>query len=504
MGLDQPPLPGAMQSAAAALPPPLKDQETEKDKSSDSLLSGSSSSRSSQRSSMGKLSEKDCEIFVSQPVLHRTGWDLHGKVEDEEDSPMRKLAGLKFKYRYPIPNDLNVNQHSGFMIVRQWSLAAIEMKWKKRFIIIKDNKAYVLKSTTDKDATAIIKLDDCIINPVEFGQFPHSFWLTPPPGALNETNGGKEFMWIMIAPTEDLKVEWIAAFMKGAGWREQHLTESGQVPTITVHRPEVDTPLLNPPFTLLDVGQSSSGSLANMESLGGVSIAGSPSPSVVTGMTAPSFPESPHNSPSTSIFPSSAASPELRSVKSSPSLRSPVIDTIFPFPVPDVSTLAPLSAGDAGTGNGSKSKLESNEALKLMCASNARFFKNGGFKSASSLIKGAERRLSHEANDWAKQKAVLATRKQVEVLAESVKGSEGGTSPPSSSRRATSPTIRNNNEQQAAPNASKSSVASEKKVLPRRQTSPKLPKPHGGHPDERDDLPSMGVRRAAESMGSIH
>ncbi|KAJ3012666.1 UNVERIFIED_CONTAM: hypothetical protein HDU68_001080 [Siphonaria sp. JEL0065] len=471
--------------AIATSIPSIKTNSNKKEKSSDSLLSNVSSTASlmSQKSS-GKLDE----IFVSQPMLHRTGWDLYGKVEDEEDSPMRKLAGLKLKYRYPIPVDLNSNQHSGFVVVRQWSLAAVEMKWKKRFTVIKDNKAYLLKGPTDKNATAIIKLDDCIINPAEYSLYAHSFWLTPPPGAMNETNDGKEFMWIIIAPSEELKVEWIAAFMKAAAWREQQITESGMVPTITVHHPE--SPTINAGNSPLASSSASAKSASDTSEPALVSPA--PSPMTITPISG-----STQTSPATSNFPSSVASPELRSVKSSPSLQSPVIDTIFPFPIPDLATLGPSLADDSSKDNNcgasnSKSKLETNQALQLMCASNARFFKNGGFKSASSLIKSAERRTSKE---WAKL-GQIAEAKKAAVEAKNVEANakkQGGGGEKSPPRRSTSPVVRSKKDFEKKASSSASSVASSssKRSTSRRQT-------YDG------SEPNVSERRAGSSMGSIH
>ncbi|KAI9332654.1 hypothetical protein BDR26DRAFT_869089 [Obelidium mucronatum] len=484
-GLDQSPLPplpthpggGSGGAQNAAHPAWKKDKDKDAEKSSDSLLSGASTSTNSSR--RGSLKE-DNEIFISQPVLHRTGWDLYGKVEDEEDSPMRKLAGVSY-----------------------WNRVVVH-----------------LKNWRTLTAKIEVSVPDSSRFGSEFGLFSHSFWLTPPPGALNETNDGKEFMWIMIAPSEDLKLQWIAAFMKAAGWREQQLTASGQVPTITVHRPETESLAWNnqsSPSTLSreSAAAPSQQSTLNSSTCDAFSTLEFSTPSSVSPGVSLSGSGSTHtsNSPSTSNAPSSLASPELSAAKSS-LLQSSIIDTIFPFPIPDVTSLVPEDVvGNTSSNNtsGGKSKLESNEALKLMCASNARFFKNGGFKSASSLIKGAERRLSQESNDTAKQQQKTSSRKKstaADGFAESglSSGNGGGSSPKALPRRATSPTIRNFKQDQEAPqidapepSASVSSSKGKKAHLPRRQTSPKL---HQRQTD--NDSQTTTAQRAAESMGSIH
>ncbi|KAJ3065311.1 hypothetical protein HDU98_011320 [Podochytrium sp. JEL0797] len=408
-----------------------------KDKSSDSVASSESrrNSKSSVRLSSLGIQNDATDIFsVSQPVLHRTGWDIHGKVEDEEDSPTRKLAGLKLKYRYPIPNDLlRVNQYSGVLIVRPSSFAAAEMKWKRRWIVIKDNKAYMLKEKTDKTATAIIKLDDCIINPAEFGLWTNSFCLSPPPGAVNETNNGKEFMWVLIASSAEFKVEWIAAFVKAAGWKENDLAESGQVPKITVLRPESKPDSLADCFAAAKI------------------------------------------SPAMSNAPSSCASPMLRNTKSTPSLThhqqsQPLIDTIFPFPTPDLSTLT-ISNGSGNDNASEKLELESNEALKLICASNARFFPNAGYKSAGNKKSPRPRRKSNDSGNFATVRAKAAGLSESET-------------------------------EQFTPRAGKSHADfpsdTSKKAMPRRQTSPRLMQQ-----GDSGTTPPTPIRRTANSMGSI-
>ncbi|KAJ3347802.1 hypothetical protein HDU83_001805 [Entophlyctis luteolus] len=240
----------------------------------------------------------------SQTILHRTGWDPSGRVEDIEDEPSRMIAGLKLKYRYPIPLDLlQSHQYAGYLVVRQWlPNASVEVKWKEKFVAIKDNKAYLLKNSTDKVATSIIKLDDCLINPTNYGKHKNSFSLIPPPGAINETNKGKEIVWIMAADSESAKEKWIFAFLGGARWREKHINR------------------------FLESGESS---------------------------VAPS---------------SAAASPSL-----SRRLELLQADTVFPFPAPDASQQEEFG------------KLDTLEGLKLICAPNARFFKNVGLKSPSTI-----------------------------------------------------------------------------------------------------------------------
>ncbi|KAJ3242965.1 hypothetical protein HDU77_010615 [Chytriomyces hyalinus] len=386
----------------------------------------------SRRASSGKESATFSE--TQQVVHHRTGWDLYGMVEDKEDSPTRKFAGLKLKYRYPVPPDVrDGHTYSGYVVVRQWSTAGVRQKWKTRWMIIKENKAFLLKSETDKVATAIIKLDDCLINPMEFGGYSHSFWLAPPPGVINETNDGKELKWIILASNEEIKFEWIAALIKGAGWRERHIAETGQVPKITVHHPIEE--------------------------------------SISVGL----------DSPSTD---SVAESPVLSPLQlSSASSSCGNMDTLFPFPTPDLTTLKDTAFSSHATfpespsQNSRRSSLHSQEALALISASNARFFKNGGYKSTSSSV---SRRSSGSAS--ISSKSMDGARSFTEADIRISKTSSGSSSNSSgsaglASRRA-SGSATNVQGSQPSMNGSHSSSPSVpvSDKLPRRQTSPNLPR----------------------------
>ncbi|KAI8611351.1 hypothetical protein BC830DRAFT_1141529 [Chytriomyces sp. MP71] len=283
-------------------------------------------------------SKGSSDIFAgSTPEIHRTGWDFFGRVEDGEDEPMRRLAGLKLKYRYPVPSNVRDGAtYSGIIMTRQWSSAAPLQKWKKRFMIVKENKAYLLKGEGDRTATAVIKLDDCLINPTEFHSYSHSFWLTPPPGAINETNEGREFQWIIMVKDEATKVEWIGAFMKAAVWKENQIARAGLVPQITVQHPAPEFEGSDTPVDHKCISFASS--LTDV---------------------APDT-----NNPSSPVITSGTTSSRSSSLN---------MDTIFPFTSPDITTAVSKPSSR-------NSSLKSQEALAMICASNARFFKNGGFK----------------------------------------------------------------------------------------------------------------------------
>ncbi|KAJ3222881.1 hypothetical protein HDU81_009549 [Chytriomyces hyalinus] len=331
----------------------------------------------SQKPSLGKEPTTFCEN--QQVVVHRTGWDLYGMVEDKEDSPMRKFAG-------------------------------------------------------DKVATAIIKLDDCLINPMEFGGYSHSFWLAPPPGVINETNDGRELKWIILASNEEIKFEWIGALIKGAGWRERHIAETGQVPKITVHHP---------------IEESLSVRLD--------------SPS------ADSIAESPILSPL-----------QLSSASSS----CGNMDTLFPFPTPDLTTLKDTAFSSHATfpespsQNSRRSSLHSQEALALISASNARFFKNGGYKTTSSSV---SRRSSGSASISSKSMDGARSFTEADIrISKSSSGSSSSSSGSSglSSRRASGGGTNGQGSQPLISNSQSSSPSSAAVLdkLPRRQTSPNLPR----------------------------
>ncbi|KAJ3333024.1 hypothetical protein HDU76_012108 [Blyttiomyces sp. JEL0837] len=279
-------------------------------------------------------------------VVRRKGWGEDGEVEDVEDEPMRKRVGLKLKLRYPIPLDVEHNHDcSGSIMVcrKPVSSGSVPLKWKKRWMFVKDNKVYFLKRPTDREATAIVKLDDCIVNPANYGSQLHSFRISPPPATKGET--ANEVMWIIAAPSENLKLDWIAAVMRGAA-------ESGKVPMITLHSP--DHP--DPP------------DLASLQFIPNSDRPGSPS-----GGDPPTSPQSirVHREVSTPETMSSTYS------KSSGGIQK----ILFPFQPPMLS------------------ELNSEQSIEAISAHHARFFKDAepGHRrraSTGSLNKSASRRTS--------------------------------------------------------------------------------------------------------------
>ncbi|KAI8610075.1 hypothetical protein BC830DRAFT_778341 [Chytriomyces sp. MP71] len=142
---------------------------------------------------------------------------------------------------------------------------------------------------------------------------------------------------------ETTKVEWIGAFMNAALWKENQIAQAGLVPKITVQHP---IPELNVSDT--HMGQK-------------CFLLASSLTDVASDTTNPNSPVMTTNSSRSS------------------SLN---MDTIFPFTSPDISTAVSNQSSR-------KSNLQSQEALVMIYASNARFFKNGGFKIDGTAAGGS-------------------------------------------------------------------------------------------------------------------
>ncbi|KAJ3198106.1 hypothetical protein HDU67_003604, partial [Dinochytrium kinnereticum] len=128
------------------------------------------------------------------------------------------------KQRYLVPDDLDsTHGFSGYATVCHKPLLgnAAPSKWKKRWIIVKDNKVYFMRKPKETVAVFFITLDDCVIDPQEFPSQPCSFRLLPPPGCVKETS--QEMMWIVVAEREGQKLDFMEAFLKAAGWKERQL-----------------------------------------------------------------------------------------------------------------------------------------------------------------------------------------------------------------------------------------------------------------------------------------
>ncbi|KAJ3116535.1 hypothetical protein HDU96_009423 [Phlyctochytrium bullatum] len=182
----------------------------------------------------------------AESLLQRSTWTETGQQDDPVSQPTMKRIGLKLKQRYLVPNDLDSTfAYSGFATVCHKPLLgdAPASKWKRRYIVVKDNKVYFMRKPRETVAVFFITLDDCVIDPQEFPSQPYSFRLLPPPGCVKETS--QEMMWIVVADSEDQKLDFMEAFLKAAGWRERQLAASGSVPRITlIPAPDPETEAL--------------------------------------------------------------------------------------------------------------------------------------------------------------------------------------------------------------------------------------------------------------------
>ncbi|KAI9325387.1 hypothetical protein DFJ73DRAFT_869881 [Zopfochytrium polystomum] len=180
---------------------------------------GVGSSDAAKKGALRRMSEPMPEI------PKRRGWSSNGLPEDLEDEPMLRWVGLNMKWRYPVPYDAEHSYSCAGLVTacqRPVALSAVVIKWKKRWMIVKDNKAYLLKKPNSREASALIKLDDCVVDPSPFNALPHSFRLMPPPVSAPERSAN-EMMWVIVAATENAKLDWMAAIMTAAGWKEKSM-----------------------------------------------------------------------------------------------------------------------------------------------------------------------------------------------------------------------------------------------------------------------------------------
>ncbi|KAJ3098692.1 hypothetical protein HDU96_010983 [Phlyctochytrium bullatum] len=173
--------------------------------------------------------------YQTRADVQRSGWTENGQLDDPVSQPTMKRIGLKLKQRYLLPDDLDrAHAYSGYATVCHKPLLgnAPPSKWKRRWIVVKDNKVYFMRKPKENVAVFFITLDDCVIDPQAFPLHPHSFRLLPPPGCIKETC--QEMMWIVVADSEDRKMDFMEAFLRAAGWKERQLAASGSVPRITL------------------------------------------------------------------------------------------------------------------------------------------------------------------------------------------------------------------------------------------------------------------------------
>ncbi|KAJ3191279.1 hypothetical protein HK101_007908 [Irineochytrium annulatum] len=164
----------------------------------------------------------------------RQGWRLDTDLNSGDEATLRRRAGMKNRYMLPDHVQEDATCSGSVLTCRKPLHGDMRLsKWKKRWILIKDNKAYFIKKPKDTEATVIIKLDDCVIDPKNVGDQLHSFSVYPPPGSIGETR--KEMLWIIAAPNENFKRDCIAAILESSGWMERMLANSGAVPFITLN-----------------------------------------------------------------------------------------------------------------------------------------------------------------------------------------------------------------------------------------------------------------------------
>ncbi|KAJ3326701.1 hypothetical protein HDU76_012717 [Blyttiomyces sp. JEL0837] len=175
-------------------------------------------------------------MSTSVVIQRRKGWGVEGDVEDPTDAPSERLVGFKFKLRYPVPPAVKkAHDFSGHVVVSREEIEGsetAERKWKRRWMVVKNNKLYLLKKPSDHAATAIFKLDDCVVKASNYMNHPNSFRVLPPLASVVEK--GKEVMLIVITPDDNSKLAWIAAIISAAGYTERQLAQAGRVPVITL------------------------------------------------------------------------------------------------------------------------------------------------------------------------------------------------------------------------------------------------------------------------------
>ena len=81
-----------------------------------------------------------------------------------------------------------------------------------------------MKTPKDTHATAMIKLDDCVVDTNNFPKTFFSFKILPPLAAAGEAEN--EIMWVICSQDERKKLECIDAVIKASFWSE---SDSGKL-----------------------------------------------------------------------------------------------------------------------------------------------------------------------------------------------------------------------------------------------------------------------------------
>ncbi|KAJ3410673.1 hypothetical protein HDV05_003496 [Chytridiales sp. JEL 0842] len=160
---------------------------------------------------------------------------------DQEDVPKLRLVGLKLKYRYTLPSNIEKTQtFAGYVVFNCRRMKSTRhrqrMLWKHRYMIASTNRLYFLKTPQDKEASLVFTIDDRVVDPRNMAGFGHSFRILPPVGTLRELVEGWE--WMFVVETEAHKMAWVCALLKGVAWREQELAARGKVPKIVLQEIE--------------------------------------------------------------------------------------------------------------------------------------------------------------------------------------------------------------------------------------------------------------------------
>ncbi|KAJ3267607.1 hypothetical protein HK104_005744 [Borealophlyctis nickersoniae] len=146
--------------------------------------------------------------------------------------------------RYPIPPSVFRDKSmSGYLSICKRPPAGKmggKIKFKRRWLIIKDDRMYIVKKPGDTVAAEIVPLDSCMIDPhppttstssstQPYSRPAHWFCLHFPGGVitLSGKSGQPEVVgsYILEAPTEHAKVDWMGAVLMASGWKGRKMGE---------------------------------------------------------------------------------------------------------------------------------------------------------------------------------------------------------------------------------------------------------------------------------------
>ncbi|KAJ3184873.1 hypothetical protein HDU85_001553 [Gaertneriomyces sp. JEL0708] len=204
-----------------------------------------------------------------------------GEGETENDGkPKIKWVGLKRKIRYPLPKDFHRAQTlSGSLIICERAYtptfdSKTLSKEKHRFVVIKEDRIFILKKQGDGYASEVLELEDCTVDPcppgIRGGRGTWGLYLHPEErqdSGITRKNHhrrsanarGKEKSkakeatkgdgkgkgngkgsaangrcFVFVAPTESAKRSWMGAVLTATTWKGRQFARRGTIPTITV------------------------------------------------------------------------------------------------------------------------------------------------------------------------------------------------------------------------------------------------------------------------------